>query len=161
MVKRYTGRPFPPYRHLPGATPHPERSPEGHMYRVEEPAAKPLTPESWARNEDFLFGVDLFNAGYFWEAHTFWERLWALPATPPEIRRLLRAMIQTAAACLKVRQEQNAGARKLLGRAGLESLDGRSLGCDLKALARGARRFVEGGEEPPHLDLELPTGEER
>ena len=131
------------------------------MYRVEEPAANPLTPESWASNEDFLFGVDLFNAGFFWEAHTFWERLWALPATPPEIRRLLRAMIQTAAACLKVRQGQKAGARKLLGRAGLDSLDGRKHGVDLHALAADARRFVEGDEEPPHLDLELPATEGR
>jgi len=153
MVKRYTGRPFPPYRHLPGTTPHPERSPQGHMYRVREPAAHRLTQDGWAENEDFLFGVDLFNAGYFWEAHTFWERLWALEETSPEIRRFLQAIIQTAAACLKIRQGQVAGARKLLDRAGLESLDGQKLGIDLHALARDVRRFVEGDQEPPHLDL--------
>jgi len=128
------------------------------MYRVEEPAPLPLTPEGWASNEDFLFGVDLFNAGYFWEAHTFWERLWALEETAPEIRHILHAIIQTAAACLKVRQGQTAGARKLLDRARLENLDGRKLGCDLQALARNARRFVEGDEEPPHLDLLASDG---
>lgn len=122
---------------------------------MEEPTSRPLTPESWTSNEDFLFGVDLFNAGYFWEAHAFWERLWALEETSPEIRRVLQALIQTAAACLKVRQGQTAGARKLLDRAGLESLDGRKLGIDLHALARDARKFVEaeGAGEPPHLVL--------
>jgi hypothetical protein len=123
------------------------------MYRVEEPAALPLTPEGWASNEDFLFGVDLFNAGYFWEAHTFWERLWALEETAPEIRRFLHAIIQTAAACLKVRQGQTAGARTLLARAGLERLDGRQIGIDLHALAREARKFSAGEGEPPLIVL--------
>jgi len=125
------------------------------MHRGQQSAAHPLTQDGWAENEDFLFGVDLFNAGYFWEAHTFWERLWALEQTAPEIRRLLQAIIQTAAACLKVREGQTAGARKLLARAGLESLDGQKLGIDFDALARGARQFVEGegAGEPPHLFL--------
>jgi hypothetical protein len=123
------------------------------MYRMEESPARPLTKEGWAANEDFLFGVDLFNAGYFWEAHTFWERLWALGDTPPEIRRVLRSIIQTAAACLKVRQERHAGARKLLDRAQLESFDERELGIDLPALAREARRFAEGEGEPPRIHL--------
>ena len=158
MVKRYTGRPFPPYRHLPGTTPHPERSPQGHMYRVRESAAHPLTREGWAENQDFLFGVDLFNAGYFWEAHTFWERLWALEETSSEIRRFLRALIQAAAACLKVRQGQPAGARKLLDRAGLETLDGSEFGIDLHALARDTRRFVEGDPHPPHLVVATSAG---
>jgi len=157
-VKRYTDRALPPYRHLPGTTPHPERSPEGHRYRVEEPAALPLTPESWAANEDFLFGVDLFNAGYYWEAHAFWERLWALEETSPEVRRFLQVIVQTAAACLKARQGRTAGARKLLDRAGLESFEGRKLGIDLPALARDVRRFVEGDEEPPHLVLLTSDG---
>jgi hypothetical protein len=154
VVKRYTGRPFPGYRHLPGTTPHPERSPEGHTYRVQELPARPLTGNGWAENEDFLFGVDLFNAGYFWEAHRHWERLWALEETPPEIRRFLRAIIQTAAACLKARQGRTAGARKLLDRAGLESLDPRMLGVDVRALAREARRFANGAGEPPSIALD-------
>lgn len=153
-MKRYTRRPFPPYRHLPGITPHPERSPEGYRYRIEEPPAHPLTGEGWAENEDFLFGVDLFNAGYFWEAHVVWERLWTLEETPPEIRRILRSIIQTAAACLKVQQGRLAGARKLLERAGLEHLDLRPIGIDAPALLRDVRRFVEGEREPPVIVLE-------
>ncbi len=120
---------------------------------MEHSPAHLLTADRWAENEDFLFGVDLFNAGYFWEAHTYWERLWALEETPPEIRRFLRSLIQTAAACLKVRQGRTAGARKLLGRASLESFEGTRLGIDGKALAREARRFVEAQGEPPHLVL--------
>ncbi len=152
-VKRYTSRPFPPYRHLPGTTPHPERSPEGHMVGAVEPPAQPLTEDGARQNEDFLFGVDLFNAGYFWEAHIYWERLWKVEKTPLEIRRFLQAIIQTAAACVKARQRQKAGATKLLEKASLESFQGRVLGIDARALAAEARRFVEQGRDPPRIVL--------
>jgi hypothetical protein len=127
------------------------------MYGAQEHDARPLTQDSWGENEDFLFGVDLFNAGYFWEAHVFWERLWALQETEPRVRRVLQSIIQAAAACLKARQGRIAGARKLLDRARLESLEGRELGIDVSALARDARRFVEGNEEPPHLVLSIES----
>ncbi|MGH9323242.1 MAG: DUF309 domain-containing protein [Vicinamibacteria bacterium] len=150
---RATRRPFPPYRHLPGTTPHPERSPEGHMYRVKEPEARLLTEESWTDNEDFLYGVDLFNAGYFWEAHTFWERLWALEGTEPEIRSFLQALIQMAAACLKRRQGRIGGAKKLLRRARLNRPTGVRLGVDLDRLHRAAQSFIDGVGDPPHIEI--------
>ncbi len=113
----------------------------------------PLTQHGWAGNEDYLFGIDLFNAGYFWEAHASWERLWAHPEISPEVRRFLQAMVQTAAACLKARMGEKAGARKLLDRARLESFEGCVLGVDAHALAREARKFVEGEGEPPTVEL--------
>lgn len=121
-------------------------------------SSRPLTPEGWAFNEEYLFGTDLFNAGYFWEAHAFWERLWAAKGTAPEIRRFLRALIQTAAACLKARQGR-AGARKLLDRARLERFAAGMLGVDVEALSRDARRFTEGEGEPPRIILALGRGE--
>ncbi len=124
------------------------------MYRVEELPARPLSGDGGRENEDFLFGIDLFNAGYFWEAHTYWERLWKVEEGSAELRRFLRAIIQTAAACLKVRMGRKAGARKLLDRAKLESFEGRVLGIDAPALAEEARRFVEDGGEPPRIVME-------
>jgi predicted metal-dependent hydrolase len=125
------------------------------MYRVVEAAATPLSQLQAAENDDFLFGVDLFNAGYYWEAHTFWERLWAVESEP-ELRRFLQSIIQTAAACLKVRQGQKAGARKLMEKARLEAFGGTLLGIDAQALARATTRFAEKGEDPPRIELENP-----
>jgi predicted metal-dependent hydrolase len=122
------------------------------MYGVQEPEAKPLTPDGWAENQDFLYGVDLFNAGYFWEAHVFWERLWAVE-TEGEIRGFLQSIIQTAAACLKARQGKIVGARKLLEKARLESFEGSVLGIDAGTLAREARNFIEQGDDPPKIVL--------
>jgi hypothetical protein len=127
------------------------------MYRLREPAPRPLSESNWAENEDFLYGVDLFNASYFWEAHVYWERLWALPSTEPGLRSFLQALIQTAAACLKARQGRAAGATRLLDRARLEAFGAGKLGIDAGALASGARRFVNGEESlPPSIGLEKP-----
>lgn len=87
------------------------------MYGVTEPEARRLTESDWWENEDYLFAFDLFNAGYFWEAHTYWERLWCLPGTAETARLLLRGLIQLAAARLKLAQTQPEGSRKLVERA--------------------------------------------
>lgn len=152
-MKRYSDRPFPPYRHLPGTTPHPERSPDGHLRGASLTPTLSLTQKGWAENEDYLFGIDLFNAGYFWEAHASWERLWALEESDSEARRFLQALVQTSAACLKARMGEKVGARKLLDRARLESFEEHVLGIDARALAWKARKFIEGEGEPPTVGL--------
>ena len=87
------------------------------MYGAAEPKARRLTGSDWWKNQDYLFGFDLFNAGYFWEAHTYWERLWCLPGTDEPVRLLLRGLIQLAAARLKLAQNVPEGSRKLVLRA--------------------------------------------
>ena len=70
-------RPFPPYAYLPGQGAHPTQHPDGHSYGVEHEAVH-LPAERWSENDDYLFGVDLYNHGYFWEAHEAWEGLWQI-----------------------------------------------------------------------------------
>ena len=112
------GRDFPPYAYLPGRDPHPTRDPEGHSYGTEETPPPYMPPEQWERNEEYLFGVDLYNAGYLWEAHEAWEDPWR--AAPPQSAdaAFLRGLIQCAAACLKVRRGRTDGARRIAARAG-------------------------------------------
>ena len=64
---------FPPYAYLPGKKPHPVRDPAGHSYHVEP---IPVAAEASLNSEAFLWGLDLFNHGYYWEAHEAWEGLW-------------------------------------------------------------------------------------
>lgn len=99
--QRYCPRhPFPPYRHIPGVTPHPIKDPAGHSYGAEE-LTKPqiLSPESWRTNEDYLYGVDLYNFAYWWEAHEAWEGLWH--QAEDDYRLFLQGLIQISAALIK------------------------------------------------------------
>ena len=109
--------PFPPYRHTPGQTPHPRKHPDGHSYAAAEYAGPPLTVESWRENEAYLHGVDLFNHGYWWEAHEAWEGVWKLAAKESLCRVYLQGLIQTAAALLKLRVGHRRGVEKLWGQA--------------------------------------------
>ena len=93
-------KPFPPYRHIPGVTPHPIRDPRGHSYGIEEVHdAEPLPPELWQQNEDYLYGVDLYNFAYWWEAHEAWEGLWH--QAEDTYRLFLQGLIQISAAFIK------------------------------------------------------------
>lgn len=62
--------------------------------------------DSVFRTEAFRYGLDLFGAGFYWEAHEWWEALWM--ACPKESAEhcVLQGHIQTAAAMLKVGRGQ-------------------------------------------------------
>ena len=60
--RRHTEFPFPPERYLPG-----KNTARNHEL--------PSFPDE---REQFLYGVDLFNHHYWWEAHEVWESLCAV-----------------------------------------------------------------------------------
>ncbi len=91
--------PFPPYRHIPGITPHPIRDPLGHSYGIEETFETLLPPTMWRQNEAYLYGVDLYNFAYWWEAHEAWEGLWH--QAEDTYRLFLQGLIQVSASLIK------------------------------------------------------------
>ena len=129
-----SGLPFPPYRHRPGRTPHPERDPAGHRFFEQlppgllpaEPVPLPALPDARL----FRYGEELFRARYWWEAHAVWEELWRAASRgeggESAEREALRAFIQLAAAALKQELGGRRGSRKLLGAAlsGMERAGG-------------------------------------
>lgn len=160
MEPRYSDRPFPPYRFVPGETPHPRRDPKGHSYGIPETPPSRLTPERWRENEEYRFGVDLYNAGYWWECHEALEALWHLTGHEGREAQFLQGVIQAAAANLRRHLGSDGGARRLAGEAvaRLESLgEGRFMGADPAAFAKSVRAYHLEGEvgPPPILRLEL------
>jgi hypothetical protein len=119
-AERYTARPLPGYRFIPGETPHPTADPRGHSYRppgVPPPPAPPYPgPAHWAECETYLFGCDLYNHAYWWEAHEAWESLWLQAPVEGEDRQLLQGLIQTANAHLKLRMRRFKAVDTLRGR---------------------------------------------
>lgn len=79
-----------------GFPPHPE----------DEPEPRPPWPEGYLR------GLDLFNAGRFWECHEALEEIWLPLSAGPKL--FYQAIIQTAAAFHHVTRTRSwAGAAKL------------------------------------------------
>jgi len=96
-------RPFPPYAYQPGRTPHPTRDPDGHSYGAASHTPEPPDPDDWRACDDYLYGMDLFNHGYYWEAHEAWEGLWVACGREGLTAIFLQALINLAAAGFKAR----------------------------------------------------------
>ncbi|NDW05661.1 DUF309 domain-containing protein [Jiella sp. 40Bstr34] len=108
-------RAFPPYAYLPGRFPHPVRHPQGHSYDAEPDAA--VRVDAVLRSEAFRWGADLFNFGYYWEAHEAWEGLWQASREAPEQRTFLHALILLSAAGVKLREGKDVPALRHASRA--------------------------------------------
>lgn len=105
---------LPPYAFVPGKEPHPRTHPLGHSFGRPDPEPVYVPSAEWQRNEAWLQGVDLFNLGYFWESHEAWEFPWhAAKENEPDQALLLQALIQLAAAALKVPMNQAIGLQRL------------------------------------------------
>jgi len=105
---------FPPYAYLPGRQPHPVRDPAGHSYHVEP---MPVAAEASLGSDVFLWGLDLFNHGYYWEAHEAWEGLWQVVDRGGPSRMLFKGLILLSAAGVKIREGKHAAAVRHAGRA--------------------------------------------
>jgi hypothetical protein len=102
---RYCDRPFPPYHFTPVRDPHPVADPCGHSYLPPGATHPPVAffpPDQWRQSSDYLYGCDLYNHGYWWEAHEAWEGLWRVVPKETAQRRYLQGVIQAGACHLKL-----------------------------------------------------------
>jgi predicted metal-dependent hydrolase len=156
-LPRYSERAFPAYRYLPfqnhKSGPHPRTDPAGHSYDEEEDYLPLFSHDDWRTCEPYLYGVDLFNYGYWWEAHEALETVW-LAAGQKSTRcgRFVQGLIQLAGAQLKRFVDEPIGAQSLT-RSGIEKLshvDGVYLGIEVKSFINEVERchFENRGEFP-------------
>jgi len=149
-------RAFPAYAFVPGRDPHPTRSPAGHSYSAgPEPAADYFPSGEWRANEDYLFGVDLYNYGYLWEAHEAWEGLWHAAKSDELQAEYLQGLIQCSAAALKIPMRQPRGLARLaeLGTGRLEHVARRAgeayMGLELQPFVGAFRAFAASAPASP------------
>src|SRR5947208_538299 len=130
-------RPLPPYSYVPGLSPHPISDPQGHSFGANHPPAQPLDEPSYVNNKTYLYAIDLFNHGFYWEAHEEWESLWHAAGRSGPIADYLKGLIKLAAAGVKLREGRFAGVKQhaqrsaeLLEIAGRASTQPRIFGLD-------------------------------
>lgn len=171
QAPRYTDRPFPPYRFIPGHHPHPTAHPDGHSFRPPgepEPTPPFVPPHDWRGDESYLYGCDLYNHAYWWEAHEAWEAIWHLPPKGSAHKRYLQGIIQLAACHLKLLLGRLDGVERLIV-TGREHLDAalalssgpRFMGIDVIALRRRvdayyARVLGDPSAPPRHHPARFP-----
>jgi hypothetical protein len=87
------------------------------MYGREDSRQYAVEPAVWRDCQAFLHGVDLFNHGYYWEAHEAWEGLWRAYPPNSDAARLLQGLIKLAAAGVKAREGRPRGVSRHAERA--------------------------------------------
>jgi len=157
---RYTDRPFPPYRYVPGKAPHPTRDPAGHSFN--RPPVKPALFDSgqWQSCEEYLYGIDLFNHGYWWEAHEALEAVWVAAGRQTETGLFIQGLIQITVAHLKKFQGFNDVAKRMAteGLEKMKRINGVYLGIDVAALRSTVTAYCTSDGHTPVI-IELVTGD--
>jgi hypothetical protein len=149
---RYTTRSFPPYRFVPGRSPHPRLDPGGHARGLPEPKPIAPAPDAWRSSQSYLYGIDLYNFAYWWEAHEELEGLWHAARRDGVQAGFFQGLIQIAASNLKLFMGVPSAAKALADR-GLARLEGRGvyMGVDTETLAIEVRQHLKGEQELPAL----------
>ncbi|HEY7155371.1 MAG TPA: DUF309 domain-containing protein [Gemmataceae bacterium] len=148
--------PFPSYTFVPGRAPHPRSDPVGHSFGVEDKVVSPLDPERWRESRTYLYGLDLLNAQFFWEAHEQFEGLWLACGRRGVVADFLKGLIKLAAAGVKHLEGRPDGVKSHASRAAeLWSGVGAEvfLGLNVTDLVRIAHEVHENGwpATPPLL----------
>jgi hypothetical protein len=142
--------PLPPYSYVTGKFPHPTRDPAGHRFGLPPDDPPPLDPADWRSSRAFLLGCDLFNHGYYWEAHETWEAVWKACGRRGTVADFLKGLIKLAAAGVKAREGRPAGIRRHGARAAElfrgvrgQISDPKFLGLDVARLAEWASSLAQ------------------
>jgi uncharacterized protein len=95
---------------------------------------------SLSAEELLQLGVDLYNAGHYWNAHEAWEEVWL--EAEHGMRAFYQGLIQVTAAFVHVTRNEYPGSIRLLqsGIAKLEGYPASFMGIELSPLIEGARR---------------------
>ena len=150
---RYSLRPFPSYRYVPGQTQHPRRYPFGHSYGNPEPTPRPFPPNEWQASDDYRYGIDLYNFAYWWESHEIFEAFWHAAGRHSEQGNFFQGLIQLAAANLKRVMGKEAAAQNLT-RAGITRLERCAtpcMGVEVSLTIQALQEYLSGTH--PHLPL--------
>ena len=92
--------PLPDYAYIPGT-------------RAKDEQRKDIFHFTNQNIEAYLYGVDLFNHHFYYEAHEVWEELWHEVGHKTEQGLFLKALIQIAGAKLKRLMKQDEPAQRL------------------------------------------------
>ena len=143
---RYTDRPFPPYRFVPGKAPHPTRDPKGHSYNRQAEELTSFDARDWHACDEYLYGIDLFNHGYWWEAHEALEAVWIAAGRRTETGLFIQGLIQISVAHLKRFQGFHDVATRIAlgGLDKMRGIDGIYLGIEVRSFRASVESSFSG-----------------
>ena len=144
-IPRYTHICLPEIKFIPGKTNNIiNPSIQSHIPEISEPSIE-FTAQNWMQSERYLYGIDLFNYGYYWETHEVWEKIWLKLGRPSLTGIFIQGMIQLSVALLKKINSTHHGADLLKSKAIPKILSQKDifLGIDIKNIVEQFNDFMD------------------
>ena len=129
--QRYSSLPFPSYRFVPGRAPHPTRDPDGHSFGKQPEPLPTFQAGEWRSCIPYLYGIDLFNHEYWWEAHESLEAVWVAAGRDTQTRRMAQTGIEK-----------------------MKPITGTCMGIDVEQLRTDVQSFMKN-KSHPHVHIML------
>lgn len=138
--------PFPAYAFVPGQQPRHEAQSDR---AISVGSKVPTGLTDLIASPQYLYAVDLFNAGYYWEAHEEWEELWVAVGRTGLVADLLKGLIKLAAAGVKCRQGQVNGVARHARRAAelLRGVPGSEKSADEPQAGLALGRLIDAADQ--------------
>ncbi|MCF6240193.1 MAG: DUF309 domain-containing protein [Bacteroidales bacterium] len=156
FIEKYTNLPMPNYAFLPGINQHPNKNPQQrHILEIQD-VKEPINELNWQNTQAYLYAIDLFNRGYYWEVHEVLENLWIKAGKETEPATFLKGIIQLAVALLKVKTGNFYGGKRLYNKAmiHLQRKERIYLGINLKKIVDECEKYIRKEiDEPPVIML--------
>lgn len=135
---RHSGLALPHRAYIPQRT---VRHAEGTFDAIRGQACATTTTDSAAANPAWLYGLDLIENAFYWEAHEVLEAVWMNAAPNASERNQVQAVIQLANAALKHEMGRPNAANRL---------------CDIaQSLADEAHRAVEAQSHQDVMGMDI------
>ena len=109
-MRRLPDLAVPGHAHVPGSGSKPDMAP---LEAAKALVAPETSANAWQDNAAYLYGHDLLDAGFFWEAHEVWEAVWLNCPPNSAEKLLLRMLIQQANTRLKLVMGRRKAAERL------------------------------------------------
>lgn len=147
-IRRYTDRALPEYRHLPFQNAHPFLDEDGHSFGEKLLPSESFSSENWQDCTDYLYSIDLFNHGFWWEAYEQLKHVSIGAGRESETGLFVQGLLQVAAALLKHFMEEQVGAETLaeLGLENIQRVTDVYLGIDVATLAVQVEDCLKTGD---------------
>ena len=108
----------------------------------------PFPATHWQTSAEYLYGIDLYNYAYWWECHEIFEGLWHAVGHDTEQGNFFQALIQFAAANLKLFTGNYQAAGKLVtsGIIRLQKTPKFYMGIDVARLTEDVQQPMVGSD---------------
>lgn len=123
------------------------------MEGLGDPKASPIDPKNPSQNQELAYALDLFNHGFYWESHVYFEAIWNTHGRIGPISDLMKAFIKLGAAGVKLSIDQKIAAighferaRELLQDV-ISSEGNHFLGFNLQILLEKIDNFLGGDHQ--------------